>query len=75
MDEAIAFDTCFILEKLQFLILNYELFRRSGQWLELDNYQSEGDSFGLVFTGLPISKTTALGIVTLRPPGRVATEL
>lgn len=74
MDDAICFVTFYLFEGLEFLILDYKLYLKSAEWLQLDRYQPEGDAMPLVFAAFIRSVTNLLLIVDLGTPGRVIVE-
>lgn len=69
------FATYYLLERLEIVFQNYELFLRCDKLLELEMYQSEGDILRLVFAALCGLGTTVLKASTPRPPVRVFVEL
>lgn len=75
MDESLPLFSYYIFGRLGFLILSYDFFMKSGNWLELDKYQFGVDAWSLVFAALYRSVTTVLKIVALTVAEREIVKL
>lgn len=67
--------TYHVFEKLQFLFLNYDLFKKCDKCLERNKYQSEGHILPLVFADSPRTLTTMMKTVAPKLLGIVIVEV